>query len=796
MARHASAFPVAKVSLDARHRRIHIRAPAAFSGEVGQSVCENFLRRVFTVRSIRSVDLDRVNGDVMISHAVGAEGLPELLQLLSSALVEERSGLPCRVSAPLIGRRLVLYRYGESVTASQVLQDDIGLLELRRPDLTHNPSARRRVVLFLTSLRGVKAVRSRRSSRRLTISYDPLSIDAAQLLQRVDEVFHRESWVTLQTVAKTPYGMAPAAVSVSAGALLIPELAVFSALLLVGMNVKTVGTALCDLRDRRWGLPVLYSTILLTTLATGQFFPAALMTWFFRFWRRRFEQKLARVQFDLLEGYLPKPVYARVRTEKGSRQAVETDALRVGDLIMIRPGDIVPADALILEGHCAVTFHRAAHVEPVPRQKGPGDRIHAGSWVVFGEITASVEKTGANTRAANLGRMLIDAMTPTPGAMAPTESGERFARQAVKPTLFLAGVGGLATGDLLTAGGVLRPDYATGVGLSESMTHWAGLDRCLSTGVVLRSPHALETLLSIKVILIDQRIKAKTDWRVEFSERAGSRPGVLASLVAGVLHHAGDERAAAARRACRHDGFQPLPLNILKFGKRGYTAQFRGHRIDLIETVDRVRGGVRLTLKVDGASAGTATFSRQPSTQFFETQEALRTLNPALTLICLEDQGNRESLALVERGIDPHMEQLLDPNESLSDRIRHYQQGAGPVALIGDLTSQESTGLSPDLRIHLGESPTHDADIHLLDADLAALPDLWRIAMAQAEALRQTIHGALAPNLLCVAGCFLLDFTSIHAVALSNLGTLALYSKAKTPLASPDVGMGETPERP
>lgn len=778
MARYESALPDSKVYLDAQPQRIHIKAPAAFSGVTGQRVCENFLRRVFTVRSVRSIDLDRVNGNVTISHAVNAEGLPELLRLLSKTIVGDESTQPYSLTFPMAGERLVLFRYGDRVTPWQVMTDRPGLLELRRLELGKNASKRRRLFSVLESMRGVKAFQSRRSSSRLVINYDPTYLNAAQILRLVDEVFQKDSWVNLQEIQRTSYGMAPATVAISAGALFVPEFAIASAVLLMGMNIPTVGKALTELSSRRFGLPVLYSTILITTLATGQFLPASLMTWFFRFWRRRFEQKLEHVQFDMLSSYLPKPVAASRRSDNGTIEAVQTDTLLVGDLILVKLGDIVPADATIVEGHCALTQFSSPGRQSDPRQKGPGDRIHAGSVLVAGQVTASVEKTGADTLAAGLGQVLVDATTPVAGTMSPTQTAELFASRAVKPTLILAGLGGLATGDLMTAGAVLRPDYATGIGLSETINHWAGVDRCLTSGAILRSPQALDKLLTIKVVIFDQSVTEKTDQRFHLVVEGGLDPGLLVSLVAGVLRHVGDPRAAAAIRECRQRGHQPLQVNFLRRTTKGYAAEFKGHEIFLDDFADMTNDTSRLSVKVDGATAGELNFTSQSSPELNETLEALRKVNPKLRFVCLSSHGSNEAANRLDRSLDSETRKIGRGTATPSGIIKGYQESMGPVAFIGDLNAQETAQIQADLMINCGESLSSSADIHLLDSNLSALPDLWSIAKRQTELSKQNMHGALGPNLLCVAGCFLLGFTSLHAVVISNLGTLALYKRA------------------
>ncbi len=82
-----------------------------------------------------------------------------------------------------------------------------------------------------------------------------------------------------------------------------------------------------------------------------------------------------------------------------------------------------------------------------------------------GEITPDSRATSPGIRIA---QTLLDITAPTPRNWALNKDGEEFAGRAVAPT-FLAAGAGLFIGDLSTAGAILRPDYATGIGLAASL---------------------------------------------------------------------------------------------------------------------------------------------------------------------------------------------------------------------------------------------------------------------------------------------------------------------------------------
>ena len=85
-----------------------------------------------------------------------------------------------------------------------------------------------------------------------------------------------------------------------------------SAVLLVGTEPPHVPVRVAPGPERRkFGLPVLYTTIVATTLASGQFLASALMYWFFTFWHGRLRLELAGERRRLLDACFPRPVSPR-----------------------------------------------------------------------------------------------------------------------------------------------------------------------------------------------------------------------------------------------------------------------------------------------------------------------------------------------------------------------------------------------------------------------------------------------------------------------------------------------------
>lgn len=668
------------IIVDARPWHVEITAPGTFGLMAEITLCERFLYRAFTVAAVRSIEIDRTTGRVRIKHAMGRVALPEFLHAVSEALVSRDAPTRNQPAFLLTDTRLALFRYGTEITPWEVLTDKPGHLVLRRASLSEQSSRYRYLIASLEATPGLLSVRPDGSRHRIVIRYDRTRWNTRNLLGLANRIHDGiANGVNLPTIRRTPYGLAPAAVGLAASALFIPELLMASAALLIGMNVSTLREACAEVRTRRAGLPTLYSTIVATTLATGQFLPAALMTWSFRYWRRRFEHRLERIQLDLLVTLLPRPGPANRQMQDGNVTTIPPERLMAGDLIALNPKDSVPADATVIEGigtvneFCPTQRWRTA-------RKGSADTLLAGSTVIEGHLIARVERVGSATRAAVIGQTLIDATLPVPSrsGRAPNLQSEKFANKAVPPTLLMAGAGGIAVGELMAAGAILRPDYATGVGIAGSIHTWSDLRHCLQHGVLIRTPPSLEKLAAARVIVVDDSL---------------DRLGNPALEALRDLHKL-------------KPGLRFVPVS-------NHSDEWGGRMIRLL---------------------GLNSVHSEP------------------------DAGSQ------------------------ADFVRHNRKQGGTIVFLGDSKTAARMAIEADVVIDTSPDLTGPADIHLLSPEFSPLTTLWRIADQQAGRNRRDRFGILVPNLFCIAGALTLGFTSLHAVVLSNLGTLFLFSNASARL--------------
>ena len=234
----------------------------------------------------------------------------------------------------------------------------------------------------------------------------------------------------------------------------------------MGSNLSTFRAAGRQLLRGQLGLPVLYTSIVAATLASGQFIASAAMNLMLTFWGRRYATELTSARRRLLGQIAQQPRFVRLATPEPDGTFVEVlvDDLKSNDVIVVSAGERIPADGQVKKGQALVDERLVRGIDGLSC-KQPDDLVFAGSTVRLGELHVEVLRTGADTQAAALLRATLGATAATLESSTPSVHGAPFAEPTVAPTMAMAGIG-LLVGDISTAGAILRPDYATGPGLA------------------------------------------------------------------------------------------------------------------------------------------------------------------------------------------------------------------------------------------------------------------------------------------------------------------------------------------
>jgi P-type Cu2+ transporter len=200
--------------------------------------------------------------------------------------------------------------------------------------------------------------------------------------------------------------------------------------------------------------------------------------------------------------------HAPARVVLAGRETTRTlDQVRPGDRVRVQPGERIPVDATVVEGHSACD-ESILTGQPAPQPKSPGDHVHAGSLNGYGQLLLSAIGNGRDTRWIRISRMVQTALAQK------SLRGEMVDRVtawfipgvlllAVATVVYWAGHGSLEQA-LLSGLAVLVVACPCALGLAAPLAMSLGIARAAERGVLLRGGAVLEKLAGLQAIAFDK----------------------------------------------------------------------------------------------------------------------------------------------------------------------------------------------------------------------------------------------------------------------------------------------------
>ena len=192
----------------------------------------------------------------------------------------------------------------------------------------------------------------------------------------------------------------------------------------------------------------------------------------------------------------------------GAEHRVGIDSLRVGDRFAVRPGEKIATDGVVVEGSSAVDRSLLTG-EPVPAEVGPGDEVTGGTVSMGGRLVVRATAVGADTRLAQLSRLVNQALTSKAAAQ---RLADRVAAVFVPCVIALAvtalgfwlGAGLPAQAAWSAAFAVLVVACPCAMGLATPTALLAAVGRGAQLGILIKSAQALESAGRIRVVVLDK----------------------------------------------------------------------------------------------------------------------------------------------------------------------------------------------------------------------------------------------------------------------------------------------------
>jgi P-type Cu+ transporter len=465
------------------------------------------------------------------------------------------------------------------------------------------------------------------------------------------------------------------------------------------------------------------------------------------------------------------------RTARVVRDGGEVDVpladVRVGDVLRVRPGEKVPVDGVVVDGHSAVDESMVTG-EPVPVEKAPGDRVTGGTVNTTGTLLFKAERVGSDTLLAQIVRMVGEAQR----SRAPIQRlADRIAAFFVPAVVLVAAIAFVAWSvwgppprlafALVSAVAVLIIACPCALGLATPMAIMVGTGRGASAGVLVKNAEALERLESVDTLVVD-KTGTLTEGKPQLASVVplGGRSADDVLRLAAALEQGSEHPLAAAILAGAKKLATPLPSveGFRAIPGKGIEGRLDGARIVLgnpammadagvsFEAVAGDAGTLRregqtvMFLAIDGAPAGLIGV-RDPIKP--TTAGAIRDLHrEGLRIVMLTGDNEVTARAVAgQLGIDDVRADVLPADKR--EVIRRLQQEGHIVAMAGDGINDAPALAEAAVGIAMGtgtDVAIESAGITLVKGDLGGIVRARRLSRATMRNIRQNLFLAFAYN--------------------------------------------------
>jgi len=552
-------------------------------------------------------------------------------------------------------------------------------------------------------------------------------------------------------------------------------------------------------RRRKLNVDVLDASAASLLAYRGQFFTAAVMVWlvsvgdFLRDFTRRHSVETIRGLYDRQGNYA-----WLVRGRK--RVRVASDNVRVGDRVVVYPGETVPVDGTVTDGQGCVD-QKVLTGESMPVVKCEGAKVYAGTVVTEGKLYVRTERVGDQTKAAEIVRMILG--NPVCDTRAQNYA-ERFADRIVPWSLLAAGGSFAATATADMAASLLIVDFGTGIRVSAPTAVLASIARAARHGLLIKGGRYLELLARVDAIVFDKTgtLTRGTAEVVDFIAYGGADPGRVMALAAGAearLTHPVARAVTGAAKARgvvvpeRDSSHYTIGMGV-KAHVRGRSVlvgnevMMQSHRIDTSPARSDVMrasadGASSLYVAIDGKLAGLLVYSDPLRPEAGAVIDGLRRRGVKEFVLLTGDNEAVASVIARSAGISRYVANAF-PHQKVKV-VRQLQQEGRTVAVVGDGINDSPALVQADV----GIAVHNGADVAQKTATVALMDDsLWKIVQAIDLAregiglIRQNWNINLYPNSAAIALTLLGLLGPIGATIISNGAAVLATLNALRPL--------------
>jgi Cu+-exporting ATPase len=494
----------------------------------------------------------------------------------------------------------------------------------------------------------------------------------------------------------------------------------------------------------------------------------------------------------------------RARIERnGHLEEVPVEAVRVGDRVVVRPGEKIPVDGMVEEGTAAVD-ESVITGEAVPVDKKPGDPVIGGTVNQSGALVVRVTRVGRDTVLQQIVRLVEEAQA----RKAPIQRlADRVAGIFVPAVMLVAiatfvlwfdfGPEPRLAHALLTFVSVLIIACPCALGLATPTAILVATGRAAQLGVLVKGGDALERLHQVDLVVFD-KTGTLTEGRPHLAHVAplnGYESEKLLTLAAAVEQRSEHPLARAVVEAAETRGLTLLPVVDFQMqAGLGVTARVNGHQVQIGRPSFLAEQGVSIpkdrlaalategytvvAVAVDGKLAGLLAIADTIRPSAESAIQALHRMGRRIALITGDSEAAARAVAR-RLDIDEVRANVLPQDKAAA--VAAFQAEGHVVAMVGDGINDAPALAQADVGIAMGSGTDiafEAGDVILMRPDLRAVVDAFRLSARTLRTIKQNLFFAFIYNTLSIpiAAGVLYPFTGLLLNPMIAAAAMALSS--------------------
>ena len=458
----------------------------------------------------------------------------------------------------------------------------------------------------------------------------------------------------------------------------------------------------------------------------------------------------------------------------GEAVTIDTEDIRVGDIIRIKPGERMPVDGLVTEGQTFVDESMMTG-ESVPIEKKVGDTITSATINQNGSIDYQATRVGSDTTLAQIVRLVEEAQ----GSKAPIAAlADKISLYFVPIVLSLATLSAFGwyflAGESLSFSlsifiAVLVIACPCALGLATPTAIMVGTGKGAENGILIKSGQALEAAYQLDTIVLDKTgtITVGKPSLTDLLPLGAFNRSDLLQLIASAEQHSEHPLAQAILEAAEEEGLDLLPVSHFKaIVGRGLLAQVEGRQLlvgneSLMEekNIDSStfqeqllelsqEGKTAMFVAVDGQLAGILAVADEMKSSSLKAVQELQSMG--LEVIMLTGDREETATAIAQKaGIQKVIAGVLPDGKATA--IKNLQEAGNKLAMVGDGINDAPALVQADVGIAIGSGADvaiESADVVLMHSDLRDVVKAIKLSQATIRNIKENLFWAFAYNTL------------------------------------------------